>query len=158
MREYLQAGAPLDSFGVGTDLVTSRDAPALGGVFKLVEMERDGKVRPTAKYSDEKSTWPGQKQVFRFASATGSYSHDVIGRAEEARASHVGAEAVLHPVMEGGKLLGTLPTLAESRGMAAASLSRLPVRFRRLDAPDHYPVRRSPALEKLMDEVRARCT
>lgn len=158
IREYLQAGAPLDSFGVGTDLVTSRDAPSLSGIFKLVEMERDGQIRPTAKFSDEKSTWPGKKQVFRYASATGSFGHDVIGRAQEEAGRHVGAETLLKPVMENGELLGPLPSLAESRGVAAASLARLPSRYRRLETPDIYPVRRSPALEALMEEVRERCT
>ena len=158
VREYLQAGAPIDSFGVGTDLVTSRDAPGLSGIFKLVEMEREGKIRYTAKFSDEKSTWPGKKQVFRYASATGSFGHDVIGRAEEQSGRHVGAEALLQPVMEQGKLIAPLPSLAAIRGAAANSIARLPSRYRRLEAPDIYPVRRSAALEALMEEVRERCT
>ncbi len=157
IREYLQAGAPLDSFGVGTDLVVSRDAPSLSGIFKLVEMERGGSIHYTAKFSDEKATWPGKKQVFRYSSATGSFAHDVIGRAEEENGDHVGAEALLRPVMENGKLLAALPSLAEIRGQAANSLSRLPQRYRRLDQPDVYPVRRSQALEDLMEEVRERC-
>jgi len=158
IREYLQAEAPIDSFGVGTDLVTSRDAPSLSGIFKLVEMERGGKMHYTAKFSDEKATWPGRKQVFRFASATGSFAHDVIGRTEEEHSQHVGSEPLLLPVIEDGRLTVPLPTLAEIRGQAANSLSRLPLRYRRLEQPEVYPVRRSAALEKLMEEVRDRCT
>ncbi len=161
IREYLQAGAPLDSFGVGTDLVVSRDAPSLSGIFKLVEMERGGQVCYTAKFSDEKATWPGRKQVFRYSSATGSFAHDVIGRAREERGEesggHMGAEPLLRQVMENGKLPAALPSLAEIRGIAASNLSRLPQRYRRLEAPDTYPVRRSRALEELMEEVRDRC-
>jgi nicotinate phosphoribosyltransferase len=157
IREYLHAGAPLDSFGVGTDLVVSRDAPSLSGIFKLVEMERRGTIHYTAKFSDEKATWPGKKQVFRYSSATGSFAHDVIGRAQEENGDHVGAETLLRPVMENGKLLSPLPSLAEIRGLAASSLSRLPLRYRRLEQPDIYPVRRSQALEDLTEEVRERC-
>ncbi len=155
IREYLEAGAPLDAFGVGTELVTSRDAPSLSGIFKLVEMERGGRTRYTAKFSDEKATWPGKKQVFRFRDADGRYSRDVIGRANE---EQPGAEALLRPVLEKGRLPAPLPALPEIRQAAAANLARLPERFRRLDNPETYPVERSRALDQLMDEVRERCS
>ena len=51
---------------MGTDLVTSRDVPALSVVYKLVETESHGVVEPKSKFSEEKVTWPGSKQVFRF--------------------------------------------------------------------------------------------
>ena len=51
IAEMIAAGAPIDVFGVGTDLSTSRDAPALGGVYKLVEVEVDGRVEPKIKLS-----------------------------------------------------------------------------------------------------------
>ena len=95
--EFAAAGAPIDAFGVGTDLATSTDSPNLGVVYKLVEL--DGRF--TAKFSEDKHTLPGAKQVFRFA------THDVIacflgvpglrrGRAGSARvaaSSDVGREA-----------------------------------------------------------------
>ena len=46
IAQLLADGAPIDAFGVGTALSTSSDAPALGGVYKLVEIERDGAMAP----------------------------------------------------------------------------------------------------------------
>src|SRR5205807_9046879 len=60
--EYAAAGVPIDAFGVGTDLATSTDSPTLGVEYKLVEL--DG--RYTARFSEDKHTLPGSKQVFRF--------------------------------------------------------------------------------------------
>jgi nicotinate phosphoribosyltransferase len=61
----LQNGAPIDIFGVGTEMVTSKDAPALGGIYKLVECERNGVITYKSKFSDEKVTYPGSKQLLR---------------------------------------------------------------------------------------------
>src|SRR3989339_1212874 len=49
--DLLQNGAPIDSFGVGTEMVTSKDTPALGGIYKLVEREHNGKTIPMMKSS-----------------------------------------------------------------------------------------------------------
>ncbi|OYW09771.1 MAG: nicotinate phosphoribosyltransferase, partial [Acidobacteriia bacterium 12-62-4] len=57
--ELTAAAAPIDLYGVGTDLATSADSPSLGAVYKLVELETDGVKRYTAKYSEEKHTRPG---------------------------------------------------------------------------------------------------
>ncbi|MGB6334658.1 MAG: nicotinate phosphoribosyltransferase, partial [Thermoanaerobaculia bacterium] len=59
------AGAPIDTFGVGTRLTTSSDAPYLGGIYKLVEIEDRDRVLPKLKTSPGKVTYPGKKQVLR---------------------------------------------------------------------------------------------
>src|SRR5262249_27311196 len=59
IRELVQSGAPIDSFGVGTQLATSADAPHLSAIYKLVELDISGIKRFTAKYSDEKLSLPG---------------------------------------------------------------------------------------------------
>ena len=59
----IAAGAPIDAFGVGTQLGTSADAPALGAVYKLVEDEGG----PKLKLATGKQTLPGRKQVWRLA-------------------------------------------------------------------------------------------
>src|SRR2546423_2602998 len=71
--KLIAAGAPIDSFGVGTELATAGDAPAMGAVYKLVEIDIHGITRYTAKKSLDKNTMPGAKQIFRFA------GRDVIG-------------------------------------------------------------------------------
>src|SRR6478736_781816 len=61
LAEMLQAGAPIDGFGIGTSLTTSSDVPALDCAYKL--QEYDG--LPRRKRSIGKATWPGRKQVWR---------------------------------------------------------------------------------------------
>ena len=61
------AHAPVDSFGVGTHLATSADAPTLAAVYKLVEYESEGRVRYPEKRSPGKATLGGAKQVYRQA-------------------------------------------------------------------------------------------
>jgi len=63
IEALLAGGARIDSFGVGTALSTSADAPALGVIYKLVELERGGEVHNAAKLSRAKITYPGRKQV-----------------------------------------------------------------------------------------------
>src|SRR5262249_61337379 len=78
IAELRAAGAPIDVYGVGTDLVTSIDAPSLGGVYKLVELTRDGETIPIAKFSESKATLPGAHQVYRWHDASGTLGRDVI--------------------------------------------------------------------------------
>ncbi|MBI3933629.1 MAG: nicotinate phosphoribosyltransferase [Acidobacteria bacterium] len=153
IRTLAGQAAPIDLFGVGTDLVTSRDAPALSGIYKIVEIESHGKVRYTAKFSESKVSYPGKKQVFRYSGADGFYSHDVLGLADE---SFAGAEPLLEPVIEDGNLVRPLPALAEIRERTMASMARLPEAFRRLQDSDAYPVNKSLALERLLESVRVR--
>lgn len=153
IEKLVEQNAPIDLFGVGTDLVTSRDAPALSGVYKMVEIESGGQTRSTAKFSHSKISYPGQKQVFRFAGPGGEYTRDVIGLVSE---DFTGAETLLEPVMEGGNLIRPLPPLEEIRDRAAANLSRLPAPYRRLEGSDSYPVEKSAALKNLLETLRGR--
>ena len=145
IAELLRKGARIDAFGVGTDLVTSRDMPALPGVYKLVEQEADGKSIPRLKRSTEKESYPGRKQVWRLTDAQGRYHHDVIGLAGEPAAG----ESLLVPVLRNGKLTSPLPTLQTARERAAESVMFLPPRYRRLENAAPYPVRWSRALRSL---------
>ncbi|MGH9558358.1 MAG: nicotinate phosphoribosyltransferase, partial [Bryobacteraceae bacterium] len=77
IRDLAAAGAPIDSFGVGTALAVSSDAPALGVVYKMVEIEDSGQRRYTLKLSADKITLPGAKQIFRYS------DRDVLARSSE---------------------------------------------------------------------------
>ncbi len=90
IAELRAAGAPIDVYGVGTDLVTSIDAPSLGGVYKLVEIDRGGETTPIAKFSEGKATLPGAHQVHRFHEG-GRIVRDVIALADEPIESGFGA-------------------------------------------------------------------
>jgi len=149
IEALLAKGARLDAFGVGTDLVTSRDAPALGGVYKLVQQQRGGKRVPRIKESAAKRTYPGRKQVRRLADTRGRFHRDVICLHDEA----LDGEPLLVPILRRGKPVQPLPPIDAIRDRAADQLRRLPPRFRRLTEPKPYPVATSKGLAKLRDEA-----
>ena len=79
-------GAAINSWGVGTNLITSKDCPAFGGVYKLAAIERDGKFEPKIKLSENqfKITNPGNKTVYRvYDKETGKIIADMIALVEE---------------------------------------------------------------------------
>ena len=67
IRDLLNQGAKIDSFGVGERLITAKSDPIFGGVYKLTAVEVDGKIIPKIKVSEnvEKITNPGFKQLYR---------------------------------------------------------------------------------------------
>jgi nicotinate phosphoribosyltransferase len=148
--DLVSQGAPIDSFGVGTDLATSRDVPALSVVYKLVEFARNGRVEYTTKFSEEKAYWPGAKQVFRFG-RDGKLDYDLLARADEV---YPDAEALLEPAVRGGKRVRVREPLVETRARALAGLERLPASCRALKDAATYPVEKSKALDRLLEEVR----
>jgi nicotinate phosphoribosyltransferase len=111
IRELLARHTPVDSFGVGTQLATSADAPTLSAVYKLVQYEADGEVRYPAKRSPGKATVGGAKQVFRYA------GYDAIARADECPPGS--PRPLLEPVLLEGALLEPLPTAPRARDHAA---------------------------------------
>ncbi len=159
IQELVRQGAPIDGFGVGTDLVTSRDLPALGIIYKLVEIDRGGDIEHKTKFSQNKAHWPGRKQVFRFSRRTPDgreqFHHDLVARAEE---SYADAAPLLELVMKDGRRVGPRPGVQEMRERAVSNLERFPKRYQSLEDGEHYPVAVSPALERLLEEVRERYT
>ncbi|HLJ47914.1 MAG TPA: nicotinate phosphoribosyltransferase [Bryobacteraceae bacterium] len=145
--EFAAAKAPIDAFGVGTDLATSTDSPNIGVVYKLVELNG----RQTAKFSEDKHTIPGAKQVFRFA------DHDILACSWECHGcGSDDAFALLQPVMLNGELIEPLPTPEEAREAAAERIRLLPTATRSLfDSEQQYRVEQSRELEKLAIEVQA---
>lgn len=86
IRDILKQGAMVDSFGVGERLITSKSEPVFGGVYKLVAMEKDGKIIPKIKISENvaKITTPCFKKLYRlFSNETGMAIADVITMPDE---------------------------------------------------------------------------
>jgi nicotinate phosphoribosyltransferase len=135
----LAAGAPIDAFGVGTQLGTSADAPALSGVYKLVEDSEGLK----SKLSAEKFTWPGRKQLYRF-SYKGRYLHDTVALEEEVVP---GGGALLRKVMLDGHALSPSESLTTIRARCRETLAALPDELQSLDGEGLYAVQRTDALE-----------
>ena len=144
IRELVKAGAPIDSFGVGTQLATSADAPAMSATYKLVEVDISGIKRFTAKYSPEKMSVPGAKQLFR------DVHRDVIARSGECGSG----EALIRPVILGGHLVEPLPGIEQARQRAAECVAKLAPGLRELEEAEPWPVINSRELRELMDRTR----
>ncbi|MGQ9632819.1 MAG: nicotinate phosphoribosyltransferase [Bryobacteraceae bacterium] len=149
IQELVRQGAPIDAFGVGTELVTSADSPRLGAIYKLVELESGGIRRYTAKFSEDKATYPGTKQIYRFK------DYDLIACSWESPPAG-GAESLLRLVLLDGKPVQALPTVSEVRDYAARQLAALPPPCRRLDSSWTYRIEYSDALTELAKMVRNR--
>jgi nicotinate phosphoribosyltransferase len=149
LQALLDAGAPIDGFGVGSKLDTSADAPYLDCAYKL--MEYGG--RPRRKHSEDKSTWPGRKQVVRRFDENGKMTGDQIQLAEEPVQDE--GEALLQPIIQQGRRIGRLGTLEEARARRSDQVARLPSALRRLDAEPSYPVSVSDAVRELAREADA---
>lgn len=145
----LEAGAPIDAFGVGTRMGVSEDAPWLDMAYKLVAYEG----RPALKRSPGKASLPGPKQVFRFYADNGQMQEDVLALREE---TVPGGTPLLEKVMEGGRLLRPHPPLAVLRERFQEEFRRLPERYKALRNAPRYPVRLSPALASLTNALTAR--
>ena len=121
IAELVGSGAPVDGFGVGTELITSRDAPALAMVYKLVELEGQGKF----KLSPGKRTYPMAKQVFRRRDQNSRFCGDHVTQAEETAEG----EPLLIPILRSGRLVTELPTLEGIRVRCRDQLAALPERL-----------------------------
>jgi nicotinate phosphoribosyltransferase len=146
IADLVASRAPVDTFAVGTALATSDDAPALGGVYKLVELTERGVLRRVMKRSDGKQTWPGAKQVWR-SEESGVAIGDLISLDDEA--PQPGAKALLEPVMREGVRVTPLPSLEDARRHCRQATGTLPARLRGLAADASYPVERSSTLAML---------
>ncbi len=138
--------APIDSFGVGTQMGVSADAPALGAVYKLVEYNS----RPVVKLSTDKATLPGRKQVWR-TEENGILIGDTIGLDAEDEAT---GRPLLEQMMASGKRTAGENSLLDARARCARSLASLPARLRELahQEPDS-PVQTSVALDDLAESA-----
>lgn len=158
IRELLAAGAPYDGFGVGTAIVLTPDAPSLGAIYKLVEIDDRRHVRtPVGKRSPGKPTYAGRKQVYRRRAPDGTMLEDVVTLLDDARESPAmrEGEPLLEPVMRCGKLVRALEDPAaqtrEARARCLRAVATLPPHLRDVDEGAHaaYPVSFSPTLRAL---------
>jgi nicotinate phosphoribosyltransferase len=175
IADLKRQGARINSWGVGTHLITSADHPALGGVYKLVAVrEGAGPWESRIKLSSNpaKMTDPGHKRVVRYYDGNGRPLADILRLGDEApdtidpgqpakpvpfaerqdltfmRAvwDATRCEDLLQPVMREGVRVGKTPTLEETRAYARAQVASLPEELRRLRNPEIYAVGLSPKL------------
>lgn len=153
IRRLLQGGAPIDGFGVGTELGTSGDAPSLNSTYKLVTcVDAQGAEVPVIKLATSKVTLPGSKQIWRRRDASSCMTGDTIGLVDE----QLEGNPLLVPVMRDGKPLAPAPELSAIREHARAEIAALPTGVAELDDPATYPVQVSPRLQALVQELHHR--
>ncbi|ARN80538.1 nicotinate phosphoribosyltransferase [Methylocystis bryophila] len=149
IERLLEDGAPIDAFGVGSDMAVSADAPTLDIAYKLTEYAGE----PRMKLSSGKRSLPGQKQVFR-QFEDGVAVRDIIAL----RGENVEGQALLRPVMLAGRRVESEKvSLVQSRNYAGESTAALPEECRGLSASSsRYPVAISRKLAQLEEETRGR--
>ena len=174
-------GAKIDVWGVGTSLITSRDNPALGGVYKLVsEFDAEGNELPKIKVSDNpvKITTPAYKKVYRLYNKENDRAlADYICLDEEqlddskpltifdpnatwkrTTLKNYYAKALLHPVFVDGKCVYKKPNLNEIAAYAKQGIESLWNEYKRLSNPHVYKVDLSQKLydtkQRLLNEIK----
>jgi nicotinate phosphoribosyltransferase len=147
IQDLLQAGAPIDQFGVGTRVGVSDDAPWSDMAYKLVRYDQ----MPVMKLSTGKTSLPGGKQVLRLKTPQGRFDRDILACEDE---NLPGGEALLELVMQDGRRLGSKPQLDDIRSRLAQDLARLDGHYQRLYNPPRYPVTLSARLERLAAQVQ----
>ncbi len=160
IKSLLDQGAPINAFGVGTNLVTGQDSPALDGVYKLSQLS--GEPRLKISENQAKTSLPGIKKVIRYTDPDGFFYADGILLEDEkkvetihhplfpeqkSRVSHCFPESLLFKVMEGGKAL-PCPSVQEAATYAKERLAKLSPERKRFENPHTYKV---GASQKLMD-------
>ena len=144
IKELLQKGARVDSFGVGTHMGSSIDAPCLDVIYKLSEVSNEsGNFSPTMKLSQGKVTYPGRKQVFRLRDKLGKYLEDTLALEKE----NIKGVPLLKKVVLKGRVIYQIPPLEKIRKKVAQGLSGFPSGLTAVYPKYRYPVRISGRLE-----------
>lgn len=173
IRDLLLQGAPIDAWGVGTSLITAKDCPALGGVYKLSAEYVDGVYEPRIKVSENpaKVTNPGKKKSVRFY-VDGIASADLLLLADEplptgepitlfdpvhtykrkTLTQYVMRE-LLVPIIKAGELVYRLPLLEEIRETVRQEIQTIAPETRRAKNPHIHHVDLSQALWELKRDL-----
>jgi nicotinate phosphoribosyltransferase len=141
IKELLDKGAPIDGWGVGTELVVSADLPYLDCAYKLVEY--DGK--PVMKLSSKKKTLPYKKQIFRIYEG-GLFKKDIITRFDE---NVENGRPLLKKIIENGKVVYKTPDLNEIKEKALENFKKLPEELKDITKTVHF----YPEVSRLIQET-----
>jgi nicotinate phosphoribosyltransferase len=149
IHDLLNKGAPIDSFGVGTELSTSRDDPAMNGVYKLVaikipssppthnEARVDEKILYKVKTSPAKRTYPGPKQIYRILK-DGLIKSDFIALENEEQPAN--SLPLLQKIFDNG-IISKIPSIKEIQRFHLDQIKMLPAKFLDLDfVPESFAV------------------
>ena len=168
-------GAKIDAFGVGTRLITGSPEASLGGVYKLAAFEKNKKLEPKVKVSDNpaKVTNPGEKDLFRFYDRT---THMALGDLITLKGETIDESkpfTLTHPtdrwkntvlenfyakplyvdLIKNGKLVYDFPSIQGARAHCKASLDSFWEEYKRIDNPQIYKVNLSDGLFELKQRL-----
>ena len=166
-------GAKIDAWGVGTHLITSKDSPSLGGVYKLAAEGEQGVFNPRLKVSENisKITNPGIKKIVRFYDRAGKAMADVIALEDEVfegksltifdpvqtwkrkTLTNFRTRELLIPVFRGGKRVCELPKLKDIQTYSKKELDTFWDEVKRLTNPHRYIVDLSANLFELKQQL-----
>lgn len=162
IRDILQQGAEIDSFGVGERLITSKSEPVFGGVYKLVAVEEDGVIQPRIKISENvaKITNPYFKKVYRlYSKETGKAIADVLTAFDETidntkpyeifdprntwkrkTVTDFEVKELQVPIFQNGECVYQSPSLQEIQTYCKDSLATIWDEVKRFENPHEYYV------------------
>ena len=175
IRDMLLQGAKVDSFGVGERLITSSSSPMLGGVYKIVAVEKNGEVIPKIKLSENvaKITTPGNKRTYRlYDNETGKAIADLIALAGEnvldtqtyelfdpdftwkrKTVTNYTVRELLEPIFVKGKCVFEKKSVKEIRDYCKAQVDTLWDEVTRFENPHNYYVDLSQPLWDLKHDL-----
>lgn len=148
IEELVRQKAPIDAYGVGTEMITAKPTAAIPGIYKLVEDNGGAKI----KLSDGKRTLPGKKQVYREVDENGKYKGDVIALEDE----RVGENPLLELAVKAGQRARKKYDLAETREYCLREVSKLPDWLKKVKVAQKYQVEISPKLNDLVERLTYR--
>ncbi len=162
IRDVINQGARIDSFGVGERLITARSEPVFGGVYKMVAIEENGEIIPKIKISEniEKITNPGFKTLFRLYDKDSgkaiadviTLDHETIPSDEEYEifdpqfiwkrkiVSNFEARNLRVQIFDKGRLVYKLPSIEEIRQYCQEQIATLWDEILRFENPHEYYV------------------
>lgn len=175
IRDILMQGAQINSFGVGERMVTSETEPVFGGVYKLSAIERDGKIIPKIKISEniEKVTTPYFKKIYRlYENATGKAIADVVTTYDDTiddtkpyeifdpiytwkrkTVTDYHARELMVKIFDKGKLVYDLPKISDIRQYCSQQIETLWGEVTRFENPHNYYVDLSQKLWDIKDDI-----
>ena len=177
IADLKQQGAAINSWGVGTKLITADESPALGGVYKLAGQWEEDVFIPTMKFSDnvEKVTNPGKKKVLRLINTRNGkligdlicLDHETIDTTQDyvfknplhpwkqtlLKANTFIVQELLVPIFVEGELVYEVPTLSQVKAYGEAQIQLLWPEFLRLRRAPEVKVNISEELHQLKSQL-----
>lgn len=171
IKSLLEQGAPIDVFGVGTNLITGMPDAALDGVYKLSMC--DNKPRLKVSENITKVTLPGLKKIIRYTDNEGYYQADAVVLRDEEMVERIihpfekeksklllnyKGYIITEPVVQNGMSKVKLEPVKIISDKVKENLSKLPGEYKRFEYPHIYKVGISEKLMKLRDELKTNYT